>query len=125
MRTVRLVTNVAKHALRMRHRIHLGKSLGLSSVFLMAASAEVGYVRQFGDIGDGVVRVFGQGAVAGLAGDTRVLSPVMHLGLLIVAEAAFGSARIGNGVRVDHVERTHTIVSIFSKVLGHHGGANN
>ena len=85
---MRLVTSVANHALGVRDGIHLGEAFRLGGVFFMAAPAEVGDVRQLGDIGDGVVSVFAQGAVAGLAIYTRMLSPAMHLGLVIVAEDA-------------------------------------
>jgi hypothetical protein len=54
-----------------------------------------------------------------------MLAPVMHLGFLVVAEGALASASIGNGERGDHVERTGPVVSVFPKVLGHHGGADN
>ena len=39
VRIVRLVTSVAKHALRMRDRIDLGKPFRLGSVFFVAAPA--------------------------------------------------------------------------------------
>jgi len=122
---VRLVTSVAKHALRVRDRIDLGKTLRLGRVIFMAAAAEIGYVGQLGDIGGGVVRVFGQGAVAGFASNTRMLTPVMHLGFFIVAEGALASAGIGNWERGNGVERTRRVMSVFPKVLGHHGGAEN
>ena len=125
VRIVRLVTSVAKHALGVRDRIDLGKALRLGSVFFMAAPAEVGDVGQLGHIGDGVVRMFGQGSVAGLATNSRMLSPVMHLGFFFVAGGALASAGIGNGQRADHVERARPVVSVFPKVLGHHGGAEN
>ena len=102
-----------------------GKALRLGSVFFVAAPAEVGDVGQLGHIGFGVVRVFGQGAVAGLATNARVLSPVVRLGFFVVADGALAAAGIGNGKRADHVERTRPIMSVFPKVLGHHGGAEN
>ncbi len=122
---MRLVTSITKHALGVRDRIHLRKTLRLGSVFFVAAPAEVGYVRQLGHIGNGVVSVFSQGAMAGLATNLRVLSPAMRLGFGIVAEDALASASIGNGERADHVDCTCPIVSKFPKVLGHHGGAEN
>ncbi len=122
---MRLVTSVANHALGVRHRIHLGKSLGLGGVLFMAAPAEVGHVRQLGNIGNGIVRVFGQGAVAGLAAHARVLPRVMHLGFIGVAEGALACPRIGNRQGGDHVKRTRPVVSILPKVFGHHGGADN
>ena len=86
------------------------------------APAEVGYVGQLGQIGNGVVSAFGQEAVAGFASHFRMLP---HLGFLIVAEDALASVSIGNRERANHVERTSRVVSIFPKVLGHHSGAAN
>ena len=122
---MRLVTGVAKHALGVRDRIYLGKAFRLGSVFFMATPAEVGDVGQFGHIGDGVVRMFGQGAVTGLATNSRVLSATMRFGFIFVAGGALASAGIGNGQRANHVERARPIVSVFPEVLGHHGGAEN
>ena len=92
VRIVRLVASVAKHALRVRDRIYLGKALGLGSVFFMAAPAEVGDIGQLGHIGNGVVSMFGQGAVAGFATNARVLTPVVRLGFV-----PRGRRRIGFG----------------------------
>jgi len=122
---VRLVTSVANHALGVRYGIHLGKGFRLGSVFFMAAPAEVGDIGQFGHVGDGVVHMFGQGAVACLTMYTRMLTCVMHLGFLVVADRALASASIGNGERGDHVKRTRPVVSVFSKVFGYHNGPDN
>jgi hypothetical protein len=122
---MRLVASAAKHALRMRDRIYLGKVLGLGCVFLMAAPAEVGDIGQLGHVGNGIVSVFGQGAMAGFATNTRVLTPVVGLGLFLVASDALASAGIGHWERTDHVERARAVVSVFPEVLGHHGGAEN
>jgi len=122
---VRLVTSVANHALGVGDGIYLGKAFRLGGVFFMAAPAEVGYVGQLGHIRNGVVSVFGQGAVACLTMHIRVLTPVMHFGFLVMAEGALGSAGIRNGERGDHVERTGPVVSVFPKVFGNHCGADN
>jgi hypothetical protein len=91
---MRLVAGVTKHALGMRDRIYLGKTLGLGGVFFMAAPAEVGDSGELGHIGNGVVSVLGQGAVTGLASNTSMLSPTMRLGFFIVARRTFASAGI-------------------------------
>jgi len=122
---VGLVTSVANHALGVRDGIHLGKPFRLGGVFFMAATAEVGYVGQLGHVGDGIVNVFGQRAVACLTMHIRMLARVMNLRLLVVAEGALASASIGDGERGDHVERTRPVVSIFPKVFGYHSGTNN
>ena len=109
----------------MRDRIYLGKALGLGSVFFMAAPAEVGDIGQLGHVGNGIVSVFGQGSVAGFATNTRVLTPVVGLGLFLVAGDALASAGIGHGEGADHVEGARPVVSVFPEVLGHHGGAEN
>jgi len=122
---VGLVTGVANHALGVRDGIHLGKPFRLCSVFFMAATAEVGYVGQFRHVGNGVFSVFGQGAVACLTMYIGMLTRVMYLGFLVVAESALASASIGNGERGDHIECTGSVVSIFPKVFGYYGGTNN
>jgi hypothetical protein len=119
-----LVTSVAKHALGVRDRLYLGEAGGLGSVFFVAAAAKVGYVRQLGHIGDGVVRMFGQGAVTGLATNSRMLPPAMHLGFIYVASSTLTSAGVGNGQSANHVKRARPVVSVFPKVFGHHGSAD-
>ena len=119
-----LVTCVAKHPLGMRDRIYLGKAFRFGSVLFVAAPAEVGDLGQLGHIGDGIVRMFGQGSVAGFATHSRVLSLAMHLGFIFVAGGTLASAGVGNGQRANHVERARPVVSIFPKVLGHHGSAH-
>lgn len=69
--------------------------------------------------------MFGQGSVAGFATNTRVLTPVVGLGLFLVAGDALASAGIGHGEGADHVEGARPVVSVFPEVLGHHGGAEN
>ena len=125
VRIVRLVTSVAKHPLRVRHRIDLGKSLGLRSVFFVAAAAEVGDIGQLGNIATFGLHMFRLGTVAGLASHPRMLSRVMHFGFGIVAEGALASARIGDRRGGDHVQRSRPVVSVFAKVFGYHDGANN
>jgi len=109
----------------MRHRIDLGKSLGLGGVFFVAAAAEVGDVGQLGRVPTLGLDVFGLGTVAGLASYARVLSRVVHFGFGIMAEGALGMARVGDGQPTDHVKRARSIVPIFTKILGNHSGANN
>ncbi len=119
------MANIAEHALGMRHDIHLGKSFGFGRVLGVAAPAQIGDVGQLGHVGDGVVHVFGQRAVAGLASNGGMLSTVVRLGLLLMTNGALTSARIGNGARGNHVERSPSVVPEFSKVLRHHGSAND
>ena len=122
---MRLVTSVTKHALGVRNGFYLGKTFGLGRVFFVAAPAQVGDVGQLGHIGDRVIRMFGQRSVTGLATNSRVLSAAMHLGFILVAGGALASAGIGNWERGNGVERTRRVMSVFPKVLGHHGGAEN
>jgi hypothetical protein len=107
-----------------RHRIDLGKSFGLGSVFFMAPAAEVGDLGQLGHVPAFRLHVFGLGTVAGLASHARVLSRVMHFGFGIVAEGTLASARIGNRCGSDHGERPRTVVPVFSKLFGYYDGAN-
>ena len=122
---MRLVTRIAKHALGMRDRIYLGKGFRLGSVFFMAAPAEVADVGQLGHIRLGVVSVFGQWSVAGLTTNARMLTRVVRLGFFFVADGAVALAGIGDGERADHVKRARPVVSVFTKVLRHDGGAEN
>ena len=119
------MTSVARHALRVRHGIDLGKTLGLGSIFFVAAAAEVGDIGQLGDVPTFCLNVFCLGTVAGLASHSRMFSRVVHLGFGIVAEGALASARIGDGRGHDHVQGSRAIVSVEAKVLGDHDGANN
>lgn len=125
MRVVRLVTSVAKHSLGVRNRLYLGKSYGLGGVFFMAAPTEIGYIGQLGYIGDGVVRMFGQGTMAGLATNSGMLPPTVHLGFFIVAGGTLASTGVGNWKCADHVKRARPVVSVLPKVLGHHGGTED
>ncbi len=66
--------------------VYLGEALGLGGIFLVAASAEVSHVWQFGHVRSGVIRVFGERPVAGLTVHGSMLTSAVHLGLLLVAE---------------------------------------
>ena len=125
VRTVRLMTSVAGHAFRVRHGIDLGKSLGLGSIFFMAAAAEIGDIGQLGDVPTFCLNVFCLRTVAGLAGHARMLSRIMHFGFGIVTEGALASARVGDWRGRDHVQGSRAIVSVQAKVFGYHDGANN
>ncbi len=104
----------------MRHRIHLVEALGLSSVLLVAAPAKVGHIGQLGNVGSGVVSVFGQRSMTGFAGDLSVHSATVHLGLLSVAEEALLVPRIAEGAGADHSQRARPVMSVFPKVFGHY-----
>lgn len=122
---MRLVTRVAKHSLRVRDGIDLGKPFRLGGVLFVAPPAEVGDVRQLGGIAAFSLHMFGLRTVAGLASHPRMLSRVMNFGFSIVAEGALASTRIGNRRRGNHVQRSRPVVSVLAKVLGYHGGAND
>jgi hypothetical protein len=119
------MTSVAEHALRVRHGIDLGKSLGLGSIFFVAAAAEIGDIGQLGNVATFCLNVFCLGTVAGLAGHTRMFSCVVHFGFGIVAEGALASARVGDWRGRYHVQGSRAIVSVQAKVFGYHDGANN
>ena len=122
---MRLMTCVAKHSLRVRDGIHLRKPFRFGSVFFMAAAAEVGNVRQLGNISAFRLDMLGLGTVAGLAGHSRVFSRIMNFGFGIVAECTLASARIGDRRSGDHVQGSRPVMSVLTKVFGNHGGAND
>lgn len=122
---MRLVANVAKHAIRVRHGNHLREACRFSRIFFVAAPAEIGNVGQFGHIGYGIIRVFGQWPVTSLAPHVRVLSAGMRLGFINVAGLALAAASIPNRAGGDHVERPRAVVPILAKVLGHDGGPDD
>ncbi len=122
---MRLMTSVAKHSLRVRNGIDLRKPFRFGSVLFMAAAAEVGDVRQLGNIAAFSLDMLGLGTVAGLAGHSRVLSRVMNFGFGLVAESALASARIDDRRGGNHVQSSRPVMSVFTEVLGNHGGAND
>ena len=120
MGIVRRMTGVAKHALGMRHCIHLREARGFGGVLFVAAPTEIGHVRQLGHMGDGVGSVLGERPMAGLAPDTGMLAATVHLALLIVALAALLMPGIGDGASADHLECARPVVSVFPEVLRHY-----
>ena len=117
---MRLVATVAKHALGVRHRIHLVEALGLGCVLLVAAPAKVGHIGQLGNVGSGVVGVLGQRSVTSFTGNLRVHTTTMQLGLLIVTLEALLVPGIADGAGADHFQRARPVMSVFSKVFGHY-----
>ena len=122
---MRLVTCVAKHSLRVRDGIDLGKPFRFGSVFFVAVPAEVGDVRQLGGIAAFSLHMFGLRTVAGFALHTCMLSRVMNFGFSIVAEGALATSCIGNRRRGNHVQCSRAVVPVFAKVFRDHGSANN
>jgi hypothetical protein len=122
---VRLVTRVAKHSLRVRDGIDLGKPFRLGGVFFVAPPAEIGDVGKLGDVAAFSLHMFGLRAMAGFASYTRMFARLMGLGFGIVAEGALVVPSIGNRRCGNHVQRTRPVVPIFAKVFGDHGGAND
>ena len=104
---------------------YLGEGFGLRLVFLMAAHA------QGGDLGEcrlecgGIVGMFGERAVAGLAGDVGVLALGADLRLIIVAHDAGVLAGVGNGVLADGREGAGAVVSVLAEAFGHDGAADH
>jgi hypothetical protein len=122
---VRLVTVIAKHALGVHGRLHLREAPGLGAVFFMAAAAEVRHIRQLGDVRGWVANVFGQRAVASLAGHPRVLSAPVSLGFRFVAQSALGMPGVGDRTTTDHRQRAGAVVPVFPEVCRYHKGAQN
>jgi len=106
----------------MRDGIHLVEALGLGGILFVAAPAKVGHIGQLGNVGGGVVSVLGQGSVTGLAGDLRMHSATVRLGLLIVALEALLMPGVGDGAGADQCERAGAVVSVFPKVFGNDDG---
>ena len=97
------------------------KSLGLAASFSWQRQQRLATSGSLGTLATGSSACLANGPWQALASDARMLSTVMHLGFLLVTDGALASARHRKwGSAADHVERARPVVSVFSKVLGHH-----
>jgi len=108
----------------MRRRIHLVEAQGLGGILFVAAPAKVGHIGQLRYISGGIVSVLGQWSVTGLAGNLRMHSATVHLGLLIVALEALLMPGIGDGASADHFQRACPVVSVFPEVFGNYDNSD-
>jgi hypothetical protein len=121
VRIVRFVALIAGHAAGVLGGNHLREGTRFGGVLFVAADAESGDRRQLGNEGGWIVGMFGEGAVAGFAGDPGVFAFGADLALVLVAKYALLLARVGDGALADEIERAGAIVSILTKVFGDHG----
>ena len=121
---MRLMTGVAGHPAGVLGGDHLWKTAGLGGVLFMAAPAEIGDIRAFRDVGGGIVGVLGEGPVAGLAGDVRMLAGFAGVSLVVVAHDAGILAGIGDGPLPYGGERARAVVAVLAEVLGDHRAAD-
>jgi len=116
---------VAGHTAGMVGADYLRESLGLGLVLLMAADAQGCDFWKCGFEGSGVVGMFGQGSMAGLAGNVGVFALGADLGFLLVAHDAGGLAGVGDGVLADRCQGARTIVTVLAEAFGHDRAANH
>ena len=120
-----LVATVAGHAARMFGRGDLGKASGLGGILFMTAAAEVGDLRQFGDVGGGIVGMLRQGSMAGFAGDMGMFAGAAGLALVLVAHQAGILAREGDGMLPHQVERPGPVMPVLPEGFGDDSAANH
>jgi len=118
MRVVRLMALIAGHAAGMLGRSHLGEASWLGRVLFVATPAEVGDVRQLGNVRRGIVRVLRQGSVTRFARYVSVLAGCARLGFVVMAENAGVLPGECDGPLPDHGKRSRTIMTVLSKSLG-------
>jgi hypothetical protein len=123
MRIVRLVASVAGHAAGVFSGNDLREGGGFGCILFMAAAAEVGDVGEFGDEGGRVIGMFGEGAMAGFAGDVGVFAGVVEFGLIVMAHGAGFVAGVGDGAGANEVECAGAIVAILTEGFGDDEGA--
>ena len=121
---MRLVAIVAGRAAGMFGGDYLREVFGLGGVLLVAAAAEVGDSRQFGDVRGRIFGVLRQRPVAGFAGHVRVLAGGAGFAFVVVAHQAGVLPSIGEGVLADEVERAGAIVAVLPEGLGDNRTAN-
>lgn len=123
VRVVRLVAVVALGAAGMFRGHDLREPTGFGRVLLMAAAAEIGHVRKFGNDG-WVVGMRRLRSVTGLARDVGVLTGFAGVDLFVMAHGAGYLAGVRNGVLADKIERGWPVVAVPAEILGHHCGAD-
>lgn len=100
----------------------LWKVLRLGGVFLMAAPAEIGHIRELGSDRGRIAGVLGQRTVASLARHMRMLPGRPRLGLIVVAHHASLLTGVTDRARAHEIERPRPVMAIFAEVFGDDGG---
>ena len=120
-----MVTGVAKSAAGVFGGHHLGKTLGLGRILLMATAAKISHIGKLRNVSRRVGGMTGQRTVAGFAGDVGVFACGAGLGFVVVAHDAGVLAGIRDGVLAHEVERTGAVVPVLAKGLGNDGAADD
>jgi hypothetical protein len=124
VRIVGLVARIAEHAPGVFGRDHLREARWFGRILLMTAPAQVGDIGQLRHVGHWVVRMFREGAMAGFAGDVRVLSHRARLSLIVVAEHARVLPGKSHGTRPDGIECGWAVVPVLAKPFGNDKGTD-
>ncbi len=125
MRVMGLMARVAEHSAGVLGGRHLGEGLGFGGVFLVAAAAEIGDIRQNGLVGGRVVDMLRQRTVASLASDMSVLAGRAGLPFVLMAEQAHLLSRVRDRALADGVERAWAVMSIAAETFRYDRGADH
>jgi len=115
---MRLMTGIAGDVAHMIGGDDLGETLGLGRIFLVAAAAKGGNVRQLGLDRTRIIGVLCLRTVASLAGHVGVPATGARFGFVVMTGHAGILAREGDWPLPDSIERTRAIVTILAESLG-------
>ena len=118
-----LMAGVTGESAGMVCRHHLGKAFGLGAIGFMTTGAHDRRLKLWRGYGCGIVRMAGQGSVAGLAGYDHMLALFLLINDVGMADLARVMAGEGDRPGRSLRDRSPAIVSVLPEASGNDGGA--